>query len=101
MNLPTENNQGAKTDRYVSFCGIDCDLKADKLMAMLEAHLAAVNGDAKWVDYFLQKRAQQAKNKQDNLNFIGHQTNTLYEYFELCNDEEATKLLYQIEQECC
>lgn len=101
MNLQTDKEQEAATDRYVSFCGIDCDLKADKLMTMLEAHLEAGSGEARWIDYFQQKRAQQAKNKQDNLNFIGHQTNTLYEYFELCADEEATKLLYQIEQECC
>lgn len=100
MNTSTDNNQ-QQTDRYVSFCGIDCDLKADKLIAMLEQHLATGNGDAKWQDYFHQKRAQQAKNNQDNLNFIGHQTNTLYEYFDICQDQEATKLLYQIEQECC
>lgn len=101
MNNSAESNQNIQTDRYVSFCGIDCDLKADKLMAMLEAHLEAGSGEAKWINYFQQKRAQQLKNKQDNLNFIGHQTNTLYEYFELCQDQEASKLLYQIEQECC
>lgn len=88
-------------DRYTSFCGIDCDLNADRLIAMLEQNISAGKGDERWHSYFAQKRAQQAKLQHDNLNFIGHQTNTLYEYFELCEDWEAKALLYKIEQQCC
>lgn len=88
-------------DRYRSFCGIDCDLNADRLIAMLEENIRAGNGDQRWHTYFAQKRAQQAKLQHDNLNFIGNQTNTLYEYFAACGDEQAKSLLYQIEQECC
>ena len=98
-NAPGENEQ--QTDRYISFCGLDCDLKADRLIAMLEKNICAGNGDKRWHTYFAQKREQQAKLQHDNLNFIGHQTNTLYEYFELCNDPAAKELLFQIEQECC
>lgn len=90
-----------QTDRYSSFCGIDCDLNADRLIAMLETNISAGIGDKKWHIYFAQKRQQQAQLKHDNLNFIGHQTNTLYEYFELCGDQAAKELLYKIEQECC
>jgi hypothetical protein len=93
------NNQ--QTDRYTSFCGIDCDLNADRLIAMLEQNIRAGNGDTKWHSYFAEKRAQQARLRHDNLNFIGHQTNTLYEYFDQCGDQEAKALLYKIEQECC
>lgn len=39
--------------------------------------------------------------QRDNLNFIGNQTNPLYEYFEVCEDTQALELLYKIEQECC
>ncbi|WP_413699941.1 N(2)-fixation sustaining protein CowN [Psychromonas sp. KJ10-10] len=89
------------TDRYVSFCGLDCDLKADRLMEMLESNLNAGKGDQKWHVYFKDRIALQQKIKNDNLNFVGHQTNTLYEYFEQCADKEAQILLYDIEQNCC
>ena len=88
-------------ERYESFSGICCDLNADRLITMLEKNLNSGNGDPKWQTYFTLKREQQAKLEHDNLNFIGHQTNALYEYFAICEDEEAKSLLYKIEQECC
>ena len=88
-------------ERYESFLGICCDLNADRLIALLEKNISSGNGDKRWHTYFSQKREQQAKLQHDNLNFIGHQTNALYEYFDLCGDEEAKSLLYKIEQECC
>ncbi|WP_435235174.1 N(2)-fixation sustaining protein CowN [Psychromonas sp. PT13] len=97
---PIENNE-QQNDRYVSFCGLDCDLKADELLAMLDQHLSDGNGDPKWQTYFTQKREVQKKLNHDNLNFVGHQTNTLYEYFDICEDQQAKELLYQIEQNCC
>ncbi|WP_372882778.1 N(2)-fixation sustaining protein CowN [Psychromonas sp.] len=97
----TNKEQEQQADRYVTFCGIDCYLNSDRLMTMLENNINAGNGDKRWHTYFAQKREQQAKLQHDNLNFIGHQTNTLYEYFELCNDQAALALLYKIEQECC
>ncbi len=100
-NVIAASESEQQTDRYVSFCGLNCDLKADQLIAMLDENISAGKGDTRWHSYFTQKRAQQAKLQHDNLNFIGHQTNTLYEYFELCNDQEAKELLYQIEQQCC
>ncbi|MFT5716638.1 MAG: hypothetical protein ACI9T7_000816 [Oleiphilaceae bacterium] len=88
-------------DRYKSFSGINCDLKADRLIAMLDQNISNIQGDKQWHTYFRQKRLQQQKLQQDNLNFIGNQTNTLYEYFTLCDDQPALALLYKIEQECC
>lgn len=89
------------SDRYVSFCNIDCDQNADRLIEMLDHHIAAGNGSELWQKYFIGKRAEQKKMQRDNLNFVGSQTNPLYEYFEDCEDQTATDLLYQIEQECC
>lgn len=88
-------------ERYSSFSGICCDLNADRLIALLDKNISSAKGDPRWHDYFAQKRAQQAKLGNDNLHFIGNQTNTLYEYFDACNDQEAKSLLYKIEQECC
>ena len=93
-----ENNQ---TDRYITFCGINCDENADHLIAMLEQHIAADDGDGCWKTYFQQKRQQQAKMGHDNLYFIGSQMNNLYAYFEECENQDALALLWQVEQECC
>lgn len=92
------NNQG---DRYLSFSGIQCDINADKLITLLETNINAGKGDKQWHTYFTIKRQQQMKLQHDNLHFIGNQTNTLYEFFEQCQDQPALQLLYQIEQECC
>lgn len=88
-------------DRYTTFVGLSCDVNADRLMAMLDNNISTGKGDSKWQTYFTKKRNEQAKLKHDNLNFIGHQTNTLYEYFAACDDEDAKSLLYKIEQQCC
>lgn len=96
--MPTEN---VKVDRYISFCGIECDANADKLISILNKHLELNNGGDNWVAYFRQKLSEQLKMERDNLHFIGNQINPLFEYFEACDDQFATDLLYQIEQECC
>jgi len=88
-------------DRYNSFSGICCDLNADRLIALLDKNISCAKGDPRWHTYFAQKRELQTKLQHDNLHFIGNQTNTLYEYFDACDDQEAKSLLYKIEQECC
>ena len=98
-NNKAENNQ--EEDRYVSFLGIGCDANAELLMQVLDSNIKTGNGDSQWQLYFTKKREQQAQLKHDNLNFIGHQTNTLYEYFTSCDDQAALELLYKIEQQCC
>lgn len=95
----SEKNQ--QQDRYSTFLGLACDANADQLMAMLDNSLNAGKGDNKWLEYFTKKRHEQTLMKHDNLNFIGQQTNTLYEYFTICGDDEAKSLLYKIEQQCC
>lgn len=95
----TDQNQ--QEDRYTTFLGLGCDKNADRLILILDNNLKMGKGGSKWCEYFIKKRQEQAKLQHDNLNFIGHQTNTLYEYFLACEDEEAKSLLYQIEQQCC
>jgi len=94
-------NNNESEDRYVTFLGIGCDANAEKLMAMLDDNIKNAKGDNQWQQYFTQKRQQQQQLKHDNLNFIGHQTNTLYEYFTSCDDQLSIELLYKIEQQCC
>jgi len=95
------NQHDQQEDRYTSFVGLSCDANAAQLIAMLDNNIQAEKGDPKWRAYFIQKRQEQTSLDHDNLNFIGHQTNTLYEYFNACDDQEATSLLYKIEQQCC
>lgn len=89
------------TDRYISFCGINCEENANALIEVLDKYLAQGAGPDKWVNYFVEKRKEQLKMERDNLHFIGNQINTLYQYFSLCSDDKAQALLYKIEQECC
>lgn len=96
-----KNKNNQSSNRYTSFCGINCDLNAQRLITLLEQNIANGHGDKRWHSYFAQKRALQAKLQHDDLHFIGNQTNTLYEYFEECQDQAAKELLYKIEQECC
>lgn len=93
--------QTQNTDRYISFCNIDCDENADQLVRILEQHLQAGHGKEQWHSYFRNKRQEQNTMGRDNLNFVGNQLNMLYSYLEECNDSSALELLYKLEQECC
>ncbi|MFM2480485.1 N(2)-fixation sustaining protein CowN [Celerinatantimonas sp. YJH-8] len=88
-------------DRYQSFCGIECDKKADELIGRLKSQLAELASEHPWRSYFEQKFAEQQKHHQDNLYYIGSQVNALYSYFEEIDDEEGIELLSFIEEQCC
>ncbi len=92
--------QADNTDRYVSFCGIECDSWADELYNKLQTIL---NSDAneQWQRYFSMKLEEQARMKHDNLFFVGAQMNNLYSLFEELGDQDALQLLWKLEQECC
>lgn len=86
-------------DRYVTFCGIDCDRKADRLLGMLAEHMK--QSDSRWVGYFEKKLGEKARMGNDNLHFVGSQVNSLYSFFEELDDEAALELLWDLEQNCC
>ncbi len=89
------------TDRYVSFCGIECDRWAQELMAYLVETLQKPETDSRWADYFGQKFAERQRMGQDELFFIGAQMNNLYSLFEACDDDAALEMLWRLEQQCC
>ncbi len=72
------------TDRYISFCNIECDENANLLIDLLEKHIHAGNGKEQWHNYFRNKRKEQFNMGRDNLNFVGNQLNMLYSYFTDC-----------------
>lgn len=73
-----------EADRYVSFCGIECDLNARRFIQNLETCLERGLGEMRWRHYFRQKRTQQAQMGQDDLYFIGAQVNNLDTYLAGC-----------------
>lgn len=90
-----------KTDRYISFEGIDCDGNARRIMALIDRHLATPGRNNAFWDYFNKKRAGSADARPDELFLIHSNINQVREFFETCEDEEALRLLEQLEEECC
>ncbi|AFZ43790.1 hypothetical protein PCC7418_1607 [Halothece sp. PCC 7418] len=90
-----------KTDRYVSFEGIDCDGKSKRLLSYIEQYLASPPHESPWLDYFRQKLRDREALGQDELYFVGSQINPMRSLFEEYNDNEALVLLQQVEEECC
>ena len=90
-----------RTDRYVSFEGIDCAGNARRVMDMLDAQLARPGRrDAFW-DYFDRKRAGTLGPKADDLFLIHAHLNQIREFFETWEDAAALELLLRLEEECC
>lgn len=90
-----------KTDRYISFEGIDCAGNARRLMEYLDHHLAIPGRSNAFWEYFAGKRAGNAVTKPDDLFLIHANINQFREFFEQWDDQDALALLLQIEEECC
>lgn len=90
-----------KTDRYISFGGIDCDGNARRLMVLLEQQLALPERNNAFWEYFNRKRIGEVGPKMDDLYLIHANINQVREFFETWKDEEALELLQQLEEECC
>ncbi|MDY6921294.1 MAG: N(2)-fixation sustaining protein CowN [Pseudomonadota bacterium] len=89
------------TDRYISFCGIECDQRADQLIGRLQQQLQQLPEHHPWKIYFQQKFREQARQQHDNLFYVGAQLNNLYSFFEEQGDNESLDLLWLLELECC
>ncbi len=95
------SEQALEKDRYISFCGLECDQRATDFMKRIEQHLVAKTGATPWIDYFTHKLSEKEKMGVDDLFFIGAQMNTLNEYLEQIEDETGLEQLWYLEQECC
>ncbi|WP_172327495.1 N(2)-fixation sustaining protein CowN [Mangrovicoccus sp. HB161399] len=87
------------SDRYVSFCGIDCDGNARRMMLHLDAAMA--QGASQWRTYFERKLAEKARMGVDDLFFVGSQVNCLRAYLEEVADAPGLALLDDLEETCC
>lgn len=99
--MPQDGSSTSKSDRYVSFVGIDCDKKAKKVMECIDRHMAVPERNNAFWDYFSQKRSGLKGPKYDDLYLIHSSINQVRELFETWQDEEGLQLLNQLEVECC
>lgn len=90
-----------KTDRYLSFEGIDCDGNAARIMAFIDRHMAIPERKTLFWEHFAEKRAGKLGVKPDDLFLVHSNINQIRELFEEWKDEEALALLEQVEEECC
>lgn len=90
-----------KTDRYLSFAGIDCDGNARRLMECIERNMPAAGGEHAFWQYFMAKRRPRSGPAPDDLFLVHCHINQIRELFESCGDEAALALLLQVEEECC
>lgn len=93
-----------KTDRYVTFRGIDCDGNAK---VVIDHVLALIDDPAKsnklW-DRFklrLEEAGKVGARKADELCLACSHTTYIEELFELYGDETGLEALRRLEDECC
>jgi predicted SAM-dependent methyltransferase len=96
-----QTSANKKTDRYVSFQGIDCVGNARRIMEFIDRNLAVPGRSNAFWEYFAKKRFGGSGPQPDNLLLIHSNINQVRELFETWNDEEALALLEQLEEECC
>ena len=89
------------SDRYISFDNIDCAGNARRLMAMIDRHINQPERNNAFWDYFRQKASGGSGPAPDDLFLIHCHLNQIRELFEAWDDQEALRLLDQIELECC
>jgi len=96
-----EQNSETKPDRYISFIGLDCDLKAAGLMAHIRRYIDDPQHSNAFWEYFKKKAAGGSGPRPDDLFLIHSNLNQIRELFEQKQDKEALSLLDSIEEECC
>ena len=95
------------SDRYVTFINIDCAGNSRRLMELLRRHIDDPARSNPFWEKFKEKLAlvglpqENGGRSLDELFLIHTYINNLYEIFEEFEDEEALRLLQQIERECC
>lgn len=93
-----------KTDRYVSFDGIECDKNAEKLMEYIDKLARGPAQDNKFWQFFLTKIEKSRAGDTgvgDALFLVHANINVIRELFEEYNDDAALELLEKVEMECC
>lgn len=94
----------SKTDRYVTFKGIDCRGQALHVVERLRRHIDDPAKTNEFWERFKGRLAQAADpcvTAPDELYLVCSHTYYLYDLFEEYEDEEGLAALKRIEDECC
>ena len=96
----------SKTDRYVTFKGIESDDNARSVIALLNRYIDDPAVSNLFWERFKQKLAsisqeQTGGRRLDELFLIHSYINNIRELFEDYDDQEALSLLEQVEEESC
>ena len=96
------NPDKKKTDRYVSYEGIECEKNAQQLVVMLRRHIDDPEKNNPFWEKIQGLLADAESGKGRDFLFLIHcYINNLQELFEQYEDREALSLLRKIEVECC
>ncbi|MBK1718342.1 N(2)-fixation sustaining protein CowN [Thiocystis violacea] len=90
-----------KTDRYISFEGIECDEIARRILGFIRDCLGESDRASNWSSYFERAVVENERIGQDELFLVGSQVNYIRELFEHHGHQPGLDLLDQIEDECC
>lgn len=90
-----------KTDRYVSFKGIDCAGNARRVMDHVRRYMADPTQSNVFWEHIKRRMDIGVGPKQDDMLFVHVYLNQIRELFEEREDSAALALLDQIEEECC
>ena len=96
-----------KSDRYVTFRGIDGDGNARRLMAMLRHHIDDPAKTNLFWEKFKEKLAMTGQAEAnggrvlDELFLVHSYINNIRDLFEEYDDQDALALLHQVEAESC
>ena len=96
-----------KTDRYLTFKGIDGDDNAKRVVSMLRSHIDDPEKTNAFWDMFKEKLAMAADpspnsgRRLDELFLVHSYLNNIREFFEEYEDHAALALLDQVEMESC
>lgn len=96
-----------KTDRYVTFRGIEGDANARRLIDMLRRYMSDPAKSSPFWGYFGKKLSQVGSaeanhgRKVDELFLVHAYINNIRDLLEEYEDHEALELLHQIEKESC
>jgi N(2)-fixation sustaining protein CowN len=99
--VPQVHCSAEKTDRYISFEGIECDDYARRIYQTIRDCIGEVDRPSPWQSYFERKMAEIERMGQDELFFVGSQVNYIRELFVFYGCQDALVLLDKVEDECC
>ena len=97
----TDTSTDAPKDRYISFVGLDCDAKAQKIVEALRQSMARDGRHDPFWDYFSAKLDGKRGPAHDELYHVHANLNDLRDLLDRWGETDLALLLESLEIECC